>query len=242
MIQELKDYEDYLNLKSKVDNISWGFVKEKFYLENKIQIESLNNLLKIIYLYVQENSRTIEDVLYDLVALLKINFQFRKIIYTDNNITIRHGRMYRFRSRTTLPMSSILDLKFKHTNEIEEFILSYVDRINLEIPSPKTISDTNYRNSFLDNLHNQYDRNRDEIKIFDTTPEAYPNKFTLVFGNISRISELYSYETLILSRLNEIKIDLISAITKLREEGQKLNSIRLELKEKKSKYDLINGL
>jgi len=242
MIEELKDYENYLNLKWKVDNVNWSFVKEKYYLENKIQIESLNNLLKIIYSYIQENTRSIESIMSDLVILLKINFQFRKIIYTDNNITIRHGRMYKFRSRSVLPMSSILDLKFKYTNEIEEFILSYVDRINLELPNVRKIPDVNYRNDFLDNLHNQYDRNRDEFKIFDNTPNAYPNKLTLVFSNISRLHELYLYENFALSKLKEIKNDLITAIIRLREEGQKLNSINLELKEKKSKYDLINGI
>jgi hypothetical protein len=243
MIQELKDYEEYLNLKQKIDSISWSDIKEKYYLNNKFSIENLNNLLIIVHLYVHENSRAIESIMSNLVTLLQINFQFKKIIYTDNNITIRRGRMYKFRGKTTLPMSSILDLKFKHTNEIEEFILSYVDRLNLEFPNARQILDTNYRSDFLNNLHNQYDRTRDEIRIFDNPTNVYTSKLlTLVFDKINSINDLYLYNSFTLSKLKKIKIDLISAIVKLKEESSKLYSIDSELKERKSKYDLINGL
>jgi len=242
MIQELKDYEEYLDLKKKIDDAPFSGVKEKYYLDNKIHIESLNNLLIILHSYVLENARVMESILANLVLLLKINFQFRKIIYTDNNITIRHGRMYKFRSRSVLSMSSVLDLKFKHTNEIEEFLLYYVNKINLEFPNARQITNVNYRNDFLDNLHNKYDRNRNEIKIFDSNINAYPNKLSLIFGEISRIHDLYLYESFTLSKSKEIRIDLITAIVKLKEELYKLYSIDSELKEKKSKYDLINGL
>lgn len=241
MIEELEIYKRFLDLQEKVRTLDYSSIIKSYLKENKFELLRIDIFFYIIKKYLSENREICFSILNNISDLFVINSKFHKIIYTDCGRTIRRGRLYKRGGKTVLALDQYLTIKIKPTNDIEIFTLDYINKINTSISNIHSILDSNNRNDIIEGLNNKYTYQRN-LRIVYGSPNLILNSMYIDINEIYNLDSLYKYDKYVFSKIESIRQDLVSIIVKLKLENKIISEINLDLKEKKNKYNLINGL
>lgn len=242
MIEELEIYKRFLDLQDKVRTLDYSSIIKLYFKENKFELLRIDIFCYIIKKYLSENREICFSILNNISDLFVINSKFRKIIYTDCGRTIRRGRLYKRGGKTVLALDQCLTIKIKPTNDIEIFTLDYINKINTSISNIHSILDSDHRNDIIEGLNNKYTYQRNLRLVYESIPNLILNSIYIDINETYNLDSLYKYDKYVFSKIESIRQDLVSIIVKLKLENKIISEINLDLKEKKNKYNLINGL